>query len=64
MAYLNCPWCPAQSVVVGTIYIDLGLIKYQCLGNPKHSFFIDVLEAEREKEIESESIVHIHPDIL
>lgn len=60
--YLTCCFCPSQAFPVPTdVYLQLGqgLQKYQCAA--KHIFYV---EQEREQEIEPESAIHVHKDVL
>jgi hypothetical protein len=50
MAYLNCPYCPAQAFpdprTEVILLMGFGLTKYRCIS--KHEFYV---EEEREQEI-------------
>jgi|FreactcultureFD7_1027221.scaffolds.fasta_scaffold34189_2 hypothetical protein len=51
MAYLNCPFCPAQAVHVETYTMTCQpvMLKYRCNGG-KHEFFV---EREEPKDVDS-----------
>lgn len=55
MAYLNCPFCPAQALSASTepmLEYGMGLVRFECSGG-KHKFYVEEKEINGEQQGDS-----------